>query len=269
MNETPLTFDGQGLSLFYLNIKRIKQIIHLRHRKSCLFDVTGYNVNLVSCSITEVCFLNITSEKLRIRKVAAVKFALTQVTICKCGVGYIVTLEGELFEVHICKKVVFQIDILPFVKVVSAMFVHVFFAFFTFVLCMCYGYWPDLYVLQVVYYSLCVFVLALGFSYITSAIVVFFKDLTQIIGIVLQVGIWMTPIMWNMETMNLPGWLSTILKFNPMYYIVEGYRDALLMKAWFWEKPWLTLYFWVFSIGFFGLGTMVFRKLKIHFADVL
>ena len=170
---------------------------------------------------------------------------------------------------YLVKKVVFQIDILPFVKVVSAMFVHVFFAFFTLILCMCYGYLPDLYVLQVIYYSICVFVLALGFSYITSAIVVFFKDLTQIIGIVLQVGIWMTPIMWNMETMNLPEWLSTILKFNPMYYIVEGYRDALLMKEWFWEKPWLTLYFWVFAIGFFGLGTMIFRKLKIHFADVL
>lgn len=170
---------------------------------------------------------------------------------------------------YLVKKVVFQIDILPLVKVLSAMFVHVFFVLFTIILYTCYGYSPDLYTLQVIYYSFCVFVLALGLSYITSAVVGFFRDLSQIVGIILQVGVWMTPIMWNMDGMGLPIWLTTILKLNPMYYIVAGFRNSLIAKVWFWEDITLTMYFWGLVLFILGAGALIFKKLKVHFADVL
>lgn len=170
---------------------------------------------------------------------------------------------------YLVKKVVFQIDILPLVKVLSAMFVHAFFVLFTLVLYVCYGYFPDLYTIQIVYYSFCAFALALGLSYMTSAIVGFFRDLSQIIGIVMQIGIWMTPIMWNMDAMGLPRWLTLILRLNPMYYVVAGYRNALIHKVWFWENIPLTIYFWVFTLFIMCGGVMVFKRLKIHFADVL
>lgn len=170
---------------------------------------------------------------------------------------------------YLVKKVVFQINILPLVKVVSAFFVHLFFLLFTLILFAGYGYFPDLYVLQIAYYSLCAFVLVLGISYATSALVGFFRDLTQIIGIVLQVGVWMTPIMWNIDTMGLPEGLKIVFKANPMYYIVSGYRDALINKVWFWENAGATMYFWIFTICVLGLGTIIFKKLKPHFADVL
>lgn len=177
---------------------------------------------------------------------------------------------GALIEYqYLVKKVVFQIDILPLVRVLSAMFVHAFFVTFTVILHACYGYTPDLYTLQIFYYSFCVFVLVLGLSYITSAVVGFFKDLTQIINIILQVGVWMTPIMWNMDGMGLPGWLAAILKLNPMYYVVSGYRNALINKVWFWENPSLTIYFWGITLFILVLGALIFKKLKIHFADVL
>jgi teichoic acid transport system permease protein len=170
---------------------------------------------------------------------------------------------------YLVKKVVFQINILPIVKVLSAFYVHLFFICFTLVLYACYGYFPDWYSLQVIYYSFCAFVMVLGFCYLTSAIVGFFRDLTQIINIVLQVGVWVTPIMWNIDGMNLPDWLKVIFKLNPMYYIVAGYRDALISKVWFWQRTSLTLYFWGITLLILGVGTLVFKKLKVHFADVL
>lgn len=170
---------------------------------------------------------------------------------------------------YLVKKVVFQINILPVVKVLSALFVHVFFALFTLVLYICYGYWPSWYTLQIVYYSFCAFMLALGMTYFTSAVVVFFRDLTQIINIVLQVGVWMTPIMWNIDAMNMPEWLKGVFKLNPMFYVVNGYRDALINKVAFWERGSLSIYFWILTAFLFCFGTVVFKKLKIHFADVL
>ena len=173
--------------------------------------------------------------------------------------------------VYLVKKVVFQISILPFVKVLSALFVHVFFLVFCLLVFFLYGFRPDLYTLQVLYYSAALFLFVLAASYLTSAVQVFFRDLQQIVGIVLQIGIWFTPIMWSMVSLQsrIPGWLSVIFRLNPMFYIVSGYRDALINRAAFWEHPLLTLYFWAVTVGLFALGTAVFRKLRVHFADVL
>lgn len=170
---------------------------------------------------------------------------------------------------YLVKKVVFNIDILPVVKTISAAYVHIFFVLFTLVLYACYHMLPDLYTLQILYYSFCIFIFVLALDYATSAMVVFFRDLTQVINIVLQVGIWVTPIMWNIDTMDISPVLITILKLNPLYYIVAGYREALIDKVWFWENPTLSIYFWCVTAVLMLLGTTIFRKLKIHFADVL
>ena len=146
---------------------------------------------------------------------------------------------------------------------------HLFFIVFTIVLYACYGYYPDLYTLQMLYYTFAMMILLLGLIYATSAIVVFFKDLGQIINIILQIGVWMTPIMWNIDGMELNPILITILKLNPMYYIVAGYRDSLIKKAGFWEQPGMTIYYWILTIVLFIIGTKIFKKLKPHFADVL
>ncbi len=170
---------------------------------------------------------------------------------------------------YLVKKVVFNISILPVVRLISAIFVHLFFIGFMLVIFACYGHFPGLYALQIVYYSFCMMVLIIGIGYVTSAIVVFFRDLTQVVNIVLQVGIWVTPIMWNIDVMNFPAPLMLILKANPMYYIVAGYRDTMLNKVFFWEEPVLTLWFWFVAIALFAFGTNVFKRLKVHFADVL
>lgn len=170
---------------------------------------------------------------------------------------------------YLVKKVVFNIEVLPTVKVISAMFTHVFFVGFTIVLFGCYHYFPTWYTLQAIYYSIALMLLVLGLSYFTSAVMVFFKDLGQIVNILLQVGIWVTPIMWNIDTADFSPTVIQILKLNPMFYIVQGYRDTFINHKWFWEYPNMTLYYWVFTGIVLLLGIYVFRKLRVHFADVL
>ena len=46
---------------------------------------------------------------------------------------------------YLVKKVVFNIDILPFVKVTSALFVHFFFTVFSIILSTCMGYTQSMY----------------------------------------------------------------------------------------------------------------------------
>ena len=169
---------------------------------------------------------------------------------------------------YLVKKVVFKISILPVVKVVASIYVHLFFVAVTLVVFWIYGFAPDLYTLQVVYYSFAAFVFTVGLSYVTASIVVFFQDLTQIIAILLQVLVWATPIMWNIDMLS-DGPLKTILRLNPMYYIVSGYRNALINKVWFWQTWQMTLYFWVLTLFLVCFGMLIFKRLQKHFADVL
>jgi teichoic acid transport system permease protein len=170
---------------------------------------------------------------------------------------------------YLVKKVVFKISILPIVKIISAMFVHAFFVAFALILCACYGYFPGLATLQIFYYSACTFMFSLGLVYATSAVVIFFRDLTQIISIILQVGVWLTPIMWDVNMLADYPWVIKLFKLNPLYYIVSGYRDSMLGHIWFVDRWGWTLYFWVVTVLLFGLGSWIFKRLKPHFADIL
>ncbi|MBP5179820.1 MAG: ABC transporter permease, partial [Clostridiales bacterium] len=60
-----------------------------------------------------------------------------------------------------------------------------------------------------------------------------------------------------------------ILKLNPMFYIVQGYRDAMISGVWFTQRWMISLYFWAITILMYLLGTGIFKKLKGQFADVL
>lgn len=169
---------------------------------------------------------------------------------------------------YLVKKVRFNVEILPVLKVCSALFVHLFFVGVVVLMCVGYGYGIDLYLLQLPYYTCALALLATGLSYITAAFTVFFRDMSQIVNIILTMGIWLTPIMWNpAATMSLS--LQKIFKLNPVYYVVAGFRDALLEKLWFWEKPAWSVYFWCICAGIYLIGTKVFNRLKTHFSDVL
>ena len=167
---------------------------------------------------------------------------------------------------YLVKKVVFKISILPIIKVIAATFIHIFFLGILLLLSIAYGYVPSVYTLQVLYYSLCTFLFVLALSYSTCAIVIFFRDLQQIINIALQIGMWATPIMWNIAR---AGEYKKLFKLNPVTYIVNGYRSAIFEKEWFFEHFYSTTYFWIVTVLLFVIGAILFKRLKVHFADVM
>ncbi len=168
---------------------------------------------------------------------------------------------------YLVKKVVFKVSILPIIRVISSAFVHLAFIVLIMILNISMGNYPSIYWLQILYFSFCTFVFTLALTYATSSIVVFFKDLNQLIGIFLQVGIWATPIMWYIT--SAPESIHTILKLNPMFYIVDGYRNALFEHTWFWNDFYSTMYFWIITATLSAVGILIFKRLKPHFADVL
>lgn len=168
---------------------------------------------------------------------------------------------------YLVKKVVFKVSVIPIIKILSALFIHLFFIVVIFLAYAVYGYTPRLCNLQILYYLFSTIVLVVGLSWITSALVVFVRDVGQVVAVLIQFGFWFTPIIWNIKM--VPEKYQTLMKLNPAYYITEGYRNSFMSGIWFWEYPRWTLEFWIVTGFIFIFGAILFIKLRPHFADVL
>lgn len=170
---------------------------------------------------------------------------------------------------YLVKKVKFRVSVLPIIKILSALFVHLVFVAIIFILFAAYGYWPHIVNIQIIYYMFCMVCLVFSLSLFTTSISAFFKDTGPILSIVLQFGFWLTPIVWNVNTIPVPEQFKIVFKLNPMYYIVAGYRDTFIDHVWFWHRYVQTPYFWGFTLAVFVMGALLFRRLRPHFPDVL
>jgi len=169
---------------------------------------------------------------------------------------------------YLVKKVKFKVEYLPLIRIISSLFVHIFFIFFIFFMFFCYSYPVSVFSVQAVYYSFSLTVFSGGLVLLLSAFSVFFRDIAQIVMIILQVGFWATPIFWNVADIE-EIWVLKIIKLNPLYYIIEGYRESFVYNIPFWKHPVQTVYFWAITIIVCLMGGFTFNRLRSHFADEL
>lgn len=165
------------------------------------------------------------------------------------------------------KKVNFRLSILPIVKVFSCSIFHSIMIVLLLIVLLFYGYYPSIYWFQFIYYFFAMNVLVLGLSWGTSAISVFVPDVRHVVAIGLQFLFYLSPVFWSID--NIPDKWSFLPKLNPMFYIINGYRDTFIYHKPFWYHMNETIYFWVFSITCLAAGAMIFKRLRPHFADVI
>lgn len=77
------------------------------------------------------------------------------------------------------------------------------------------------------YDYICLFIFALGIGLIISAVSVFLRDMFYIYGIVILIWTYMTPIMYDIETIGKP-FLVQIMKCNPLYQYINFARTIIL-----------------------------------------
>lgn len=163
------------------------------------------------------------------------------------------------------KKVVFPLEILP----VSVVFSAVFFGLVSLtillagVVLVMHTFSLTIICLPLIFVQL--FLLCCGISWFVASLGVYVRDLPHIVGIVLQVLIFMTPIFYSMEMIPEP--LRPILAINPLTNIVQTTRYILIYSRW---PDWINLAVGILiSLAIFQLGYFWFMKTKRGFADVL
>lgn len=167
---------------------------------------------------------------------------------------------------YIVKKVVFKVEMLPIVKILASAILNIFFNLILLLIYILYGEFPGYHIIDMVYFSICIMAFSMGLSYITATLNVFIKDIGQFLGIVLQFLMWLTPMMWDYHMLDSYSWFYNL---NPLHYVINGYREALINGKWFFSHWGQMLWFWAVTMTCIIVGKKLMRRLKIHFADVL
>jgi ABC-type polysaccharide/polyol phosphate export permease len=169
---------------------------------------------------------------------------------------------------YLVTKIQFPLRLLVLARILACLPVHsVLMSLFLAVSYVAGGLNFSWYWLQCAYYLLCAAILTLGISLLTSAVDVFVRDTANFVGVMLQILFWTTPLFWDPQMVAQSRF--KFLLYSPFNYVVSGYRDSLFRETGFWNRPWETLVFWIIATLFLVAGTMLFRRLKPHFADVI
>jgi lipopolysaccharide transport system permease protein len=170
-----------------------------------------------------------------------------------------------LSNTNYVKKVLFPLEILPFVGLLSAMF-HTLISLGVWLLAytLFFGV-PHLtiFYLPLVILPFCLFLM--GLSWALASLGVFLRDVSQFVGLITTALMFLSPIFFPVNA--FPQDYRHILYFNPLTTVVEQTRNVL-----FWgQTPDLIILgvYWVVTFGIACLGFVWFQKTRKGFADVL
>lgn len=171
-------------------------------------------------------------------------------------------------RINIISKMNFSMSVIPTYVITSMFYQHLILTVISMVIMSLYGYLPTLYILQLPYFMLTTLILLISISLITSTLSTIIRDIQMVVQSTVRVLFYITPILWTVEKLPYP--IRMLMKLNPFYYIVEGYRSALLGENWYFiDHKVYTLYFWVLILVSLLIGSILHVKFRKRFVDYL
>lgn len=163
------------------------------------------------------------------------------------------------------KKVIFPLEILPLSSLVASLvhtLISVVILLLGVMLFLNHVPWSAIYLPLVM---LPLLLLSLGLTWFLSSLGVFVRDLQQMIGVVVQLLMFLSPIFYPVSA--LPETVQSLMLANPLSGIIENFRRVLI-----WNQP--PQWHWLLWETLLGLGVAVFgywwfEKTRKGFADVI
>jgi ABC-2 type transport system permease protein/lipopolysaccharide transport system permease protein len=127
-------------------------------------------------------------------------------------------------------------------------------------------YAPTTGVVWVPLLTLVLVIFTLGVCLMISALTVYLRDLRYGVGIIIQLGLFATPVAYSLSSVVPKNLQTAYAALNPLGPVIQGYRDAVLLG----HRP---------DFGLLGIATVssciwvvagyiVFKRLETGFADV-
>lgn len=169
---------------------------------------------------------------------------------------------------YLVKKVVFPVDIIPLISLFANSFVALFLFLIATVVSLIVGFSCN--VLILVYSIFAAYCFLIAFTRFTSAVCTVVPDFSNLLGIVMQLFFWATPIVWDISMLSNHRVIPQIIQCMPFTYLVTSFRNSFMNGNIITANNGLyTIIFWIITIIMFLWGDYIFKKSKKDFADVL
>jgi len=168
-------------------------------------------------------------------------------------------------NVNYVKKVVFPLEVLPVIAACAALFhalISLFALLLAFLIFNGYLHWTLIY-LPFVFFPL--ILITTGFAWLLASLGVFIRDISQGIGIITSLLMFLTPVFYPIS--SVPEAYRPFLLANPLTFMIEQARGFII---WGYQPDWLGLLAYTLSSIFIAwIGYFWFQKTRKGFADVL
>ncbi|EGP4798098.1 ABC transporter permease [Enterococcus faecium] len=172
-------------------------------------------------------------------------------------------------QVNVVSKMKFPVSILPLNTIVSNLSSYFPMLGFLIVGLFAMKVQPTFYWIQYFYYFFAMVVFLLAVGLLNATMTVLIRDYHIMLQSILRLLFYVSGPIWDINNRNLPEVLVKILKLNPLYYLIEGFRDTFLSRQWFWEKGTYGLIFWGVTLIFLIMGSHLHLKFRSEFVDLI
>lgn len=134
---------------------------------------------------------------------------------------------------------------------------------------MLFGVMPNLMWLQVFYAMFAMWAFLLGLNLLTSTITILIPDFKTAADLFFRLAFFISGVIINVDTRNLPDVVVTILKMTPFYYILDSFRASLLFNESVFYNPLNSIFFWTITVLMLWIGSIAHVRLRGKFMDLI
>lgn len=173
-------------------------------------------------------------------------------------------------RLRMLSKMNFPLSVIPNFVVFSKLYIHIIMLLITIIILHFNGFLISIYYIQLIYYIFATVCMLFAISLITSTLSTIIRDVHMFLNSTLRMLLYLSGVLWPISVLSDFPVILQIIKLNPIYYLIQGYRSALFGTEWYFITHWqYTLYFWLLVIVLFLFGSMLHVKLRKHFIDYL
>lgn len=169
---------------------------------------------------------------------------------------------------YLVTKMKFPVSTIPTFFSISKLIINLLLIVIMIIIFTCMGYPPDVYLLQLPIYIICMFAFFTVWGLFSSLLGAISKDFANLVKSFVTAVFWLSGILWNPETITI-SWVKKIMMVNPVTFLTNGVRNCFINKIWFFEQPKRFGYFCIILVIMLLLSLWAYRKLKKEIPDVL
>lgn len=169
---------------------------------------------------------------------------------------------------YLVTKMKFPVSTIPTFVGLAKFFIHLCLLAIVMVIYALFGYYPDVYFLQLPLYMFFMLMMSIEWGLFSSMLSAMSSDFLNLVKSFTTAVFWMSGIMWDVNTIHI-RWLRILLYFNPVTYITNGYRNVFIYKTWLWNEPLQLALFAIVFVLMTLAAIWSYKKLIKEIPDVL